>query len=127
VDLTSIEATSGSRTVPALSGKTVVDGDKNGNGVTEISACFSKEAMRVLFAGQPTGDYDVTISGDLVGGGSFEGTVSVHVVNNGSFTASVLAESAQPEGDADLCHLEGGHGEGSDVRRSGAVDPDVAG
>jgi PKD repeat protein len=97
VDLTSIQATSGGRTIPALSGKTIVDGDKNGNGVTEISACFSKEAMRVLFAGSPTGDYDVTITGDLVGGGSFEGTVSVHVVNNGSFNASVSPNPLNPK------------------------------
>ena len=35
-----------------------------------------------------TGDYLVTIKGDVLGGGFIQGTVTVHVVNNGQFLAS---------------------------------------
>jgi len=88
VDLTSVTANYNSVSIHAIAGKTSVDGDKNGDGITEITACFSKDDLRVLFAGQPTGDYTITLKGDVNGGGFFQGTVSVHVVNNGNFLAS---------------------------------------
>jgi PKD repeat protein len=88
VDLSTITMTYGAVSIPAIAGKTSVDGDKNGDGINEISACFSKDNLRILFAGQPTGDYLVTIKGDVLGGGFIQGTLTVHVVNNGQFLAS---------------------------------------
>jgi PKD repeat protein len=91
VDLSSIRMGFGSNEIPAISGKTTVGDDKNQNGATEITACFSKENLRVLFAGTPTGDYDVALQGDLIMGGTFEGSVTLHVVNNGNFLAATIS------------------------------------
>jgi PKD repeat protein len=88
VDLASITMTYGATSISAIGGKTSVDGDKNHDGISEITACFSKDDLRVLFAGQPTADYVVTLKGNVTGGGFFQGTVTVHVVNNGNFLAS---------------------------------------
>jgi hypothetical protein len=55
VDLSSIRMLYGSGVIPAISDKAAVGDDKNQNGVAEITACFSKEDLRVLFAGfRPT-------------------------------------------------------------------------
>jgi hypothetical protein len=97
VDLTSVTASYNGVSIPAIAGKTSVDGDKNADGITEIMACFSKDNLRILFAGQPTGDYDVTLKGNVTGGGFFQGTASVHVVNNGNFLqASVSPNPLNP-------------------------------
>jgi hypothetical protein len=64
------------------------DGVRNGNnsreegGDSAFQACFSKEGVRILFASLPDGrqTVEVTIAGNLTGGGAFEGTVSVIVV-----------------------------------------------
>ena len=97
VDLTTVTATYGAVSINAISGKTAVDGDKDHDGVTEITACFSKDDLRILFAGQPTNDYVVTVKGDVNGGGFFQGTVTVHVVNNGNFLqASVSPNPLNP-------------------------------
>jgi PKD repeat protein len=73
--------------------KTGIDGDKDGNGVTEITACFAKEDMRVLFAGLPAGNNTVTIEikGDITGGGSFSATLEHVVKSNGSFLAASIS------------------------------------
>jgi PKD repeat protein len=78
----------------ASGAKTGIDGDKDGDGVTEITACFAKEDMRVLFAGLPAGNNTVTIEikGDIVGGGSFSATLEHTVKSNGG----VLAASISP-------------------------------
>jgi PKD repeat protein len=73
--------------------KSVVDGDKDGNGITEISACFTKANLRVLFAGLPAGNNTVTvqIKGNLVTGGDFSGTVTLVVKSNGTFLSASIA------------------------------------
>jgi len=55
-------------------------------GGSAFTACFSKESLRILFADLPDGrqTVEVTITGNLTGGGAFEGTVSVVVVKAGS-------------------------------------------
>jgi PKD repeat protein len=93
VDLTTIRMIFNSNQIIAESGKTTVDGDKNGNGVTEITACFTKADLRTLFSGQPNGDYEVTLEGDLVGGGFFRGTVTLRVLGGSSFA---LAANISP-------------------------------
>jgi PKD repeat protein len=93
VDLTTIRMIFNSNQITAMSGKTTVDGDKNGNGVTEIAACFAKGDLRTLFSGQPNGDYEVTIEGDLVTGGFFRGTITLHVTGGSGFA---LAANISP-------------------------------
>jgi hypothetical protein len=77
----------------ASGAKTGIDGDKDGDGVTEITACFAKEDMRVLFAGLPAGNNTVTIEikGDLAGGGSFSATLEHVVKSNGGFLAASIS------------------------------------
>ncbi|HET9252233.1 MAG TPA: putative Ig domain-containing protein, partial [Candidatus Eisenbacteria bacterium] len=88
VDLTSIRMIFNSNQILAMSGKTTVDGDKNANGTTEITACFSKADLRTLFSGQPNGDYEVTLEGDLTTGGFFRGTVTINVTGGSNFVAA---------------------------------------
>jgi PKD repeat protein len=73
--------------------KTGLDGDKDGNGITEIAAAFSKADLRVLFTGLPAGNNTVTIEikGDLVGGGTFGATLTHVVKSNGSFLAASIS------------------------------------
>ena len=91
VDFTSIRMTFSGMTIQAISDKSATGVDKNGNGIDEITACFSKESLRTLFAGVSTGDYDVVVAGDLVSGGSFVGTVTIHVVGGGGALAAIIA------------------------------------
>ena len=88
VDLTTIRMIFNGNQILAMSGKTTVDGDKNRNGITEITACFSKEDLRVLFSGQPNGSYTVTIEGDFTTGGFFRGAVSLQVNGGSNFLAA---------------------------------------
>jgi PKD repeat protein len=88
VDLTTIRMIFNGNQIIAESGKTTVDGDKNRNGVTEITACFTKEDLRTLFSGQPNGSYTVTLEGDLLSGGFFRGTVSIQVNGGSNFLAA---------------------------------------
>jgi PKD repeat protein len=75
-------------------GKVTLDGDKNGDGALEISACFSKAQLRILFAGLPNGNNTVVvrIEGDLISGGVFSGT-NTHIVKG---TGGALAASISP-------------------------------
>src|SRR5262249_1451542 len=91
VDLNSVVMKFGSGQISAIAGKTATDGDKNHDGILEITACFSKDSFRTLFAGQPTGDYVVTLQGNLTTGGTFSGDVTLHVKNNGSFQAATIS------------------------------------
>ena len=93
VDLATIRMVFNGNQIFALSGKTSIDGDANRNGVMEITACFSKEDLRVLFSGQPNGDYEVLVRGDLVTGGFFEGAVTLHVTGGSQFA---MAASISP-------------------------------
>jgi PKD domain/FlgD Ig-like domain/Bacterial Ig domain/Putative Ig domain len=94
IDLTSIQMTFGGTSISAISGKTVVDGDKDGNGVQEIEACFSKDDLRTLFASLGSGEHmvDVTITGNLTTGGGFSATLSMRIIG----TNKVFAASARP-------------------------------
>jgi len=93
VDLSSIRMIYGSSEIFAGGSKTTVDGDKNGNGVTEIAACFSKADLRVLFSGLPAGNntVTVTIKGNLTTGGGFTTTLEHVVKTNGSFLAASIS------------------------------------
>ena len=98
VDFSSIRMTFGGSTIPAISDKATTGSDRNGNGVDEITACFSKENLRNLFTGVSTGDYEVVVEGDLVGGGGFLGTVTLHVVGGGgALQASIAPNPLNPK------------------------------
>lgn len=97
VDITSItlEYTGGAVTqIHALTDKTSVSGDRNGNGVQEVTACFSKDDLRLLFSALPAGYSGVvaTVRLRLVTGGQVSGLVGVRVFANGS----TLAASVSP-------------------------------
>ena len=103
VELESIRMVYGSSSIPAISDKTAIDSDADHDGIAEIGVCFSKENLRVLFAGLPAGEnqVDVTIEGSLVTGGSFQGTATHRVFGSGSaLQASVSPNPLNPEATA---------------------------
>jgi PKD repeat protein len=93
VNISTIRMIYNSNQIFADGSKSSVDGDKNGNGVTEISACFTKADMRVLFSGLPSGtsNVNVTIKGDMLTGGSFTTDMVMVVKSNGSFLAASVS------------------------------------
>jgi PKD repeat protein len=79
--------------------KTLIDGDKDRNGVAEITACFLKADLRILFAGLPAGRNNVTveIQGDLITGGHFSATMVMSVKGTGgALAASVTPNPLNP-------------------------------
>jgi hypothetical protein len=92
VDLSSIVMIFGAQQISA-SGKTAGDGDKNRNGIEEISACFSKEDLRTLFAGLSGGAQDVvvTIEANLTTGGTLQATLTMRVVGTGGALAALVS------------------------------------
>jgi hypothetical protein len=96
VDLTSLRMVypSGSaNSILADASKSALDGDKNSDGIQEVSACFRKADMRTLFTGLPAGSNTVTIdiTGNLVGGGQFKATTQIIVKSNGTFLAASVS------------------------------------
>lgn len=91
--LSSIVMTFGGGSIQAIGGKTVLDKDTNGDGITEITACFSKEALRGLFSGLPSGTNTVTVvlEGNTATGARFHAGLTLQVVSNGSVTAATVA------------------------------------
>jgi PKD repeat protein len=82
------------------SGKTAIDGDKNGDGVLEITACFSKTDLRALFSGLPGGKQTVPVrfEGDLASGGRFQADVDITVFGTGgALAASITPNPFNPE------------------------------
>ena len=91
----------GGAQIPGDNTKTAVGGDKDGNGIAEIGACFAKQDLRTLFASLPNGKTHVTlmIQADLVTGGRIQGSVDVDVQKSGSgsgFDASVSPNPLNP-------------------------------
>ncbi len=89
------------REIPGSPGRASIMGDKDGNGVPELAACFSKSDLRTLFAGLLSGRSSVTVAveGELISGGRFTGSVSVSVLNSGSSLAVTMTPNPlSPEG-----------------------------
>jgi PKD repeat protein len=85
----------------AQAGKVSIGGDKDANGIQEITACFSKNDLRTLFAGLPRGTNTVTVNfeGNLTTGGRFQATLTVDVVSSGgALAASLSPNPLNPEG-----------------------------
>ncbi|HEX7076787.1 MAG TPA: Ig-like domain-containing protein [Candidatus Eisenbacteria bacterium] len=100
VDLSSIVLVYGGAQISAAGGKSSVDGDRNGNGVQEIAACFSKEDLRTLFAGLPAGEnlVDVSVQGSLVTGGKFSADTQMRVfAKGGPIAVSAAPNPLNPE------------------------------
>jgi hypothetical protein len=78
--------------IPAMC-KSIVDHDRNHNGIAEIRVCFTRNDLKALFASLPNGTSNVivTLEGGLVGGGKFQGTTPVHVVKLSFLGAGTLA------------------------------------
>ena len=93
VDLSSIRMIYGTSEIFSDPTKTTVDGDKNGNGATEIRAAFTKANLRILFAGLPAGStpVTVTIKGNLTTGGAFTDDMQMVVKSNGNFLAASIS------------------------------------
>lgn len=85
VDPNGIVMTYGGNRISSVGGKVAVLVDFDLNGVPEVEACFSKEDLRVLFAGLPPGDnqVEVGIEGSLVTGQRFAGTATHRVMGGG--------------------------------------------
>jgi PKD repeat protein len=95
VNLSSIKLYYGALFISVAPGKASLDGDKNGDNIPEISACFSKTDLRILFAGLPAGNNTVTvhIEGDLTAGGHFRSDDFSHIVKG---TGGALAAQISP-------------------------------
>ncbi|MGE5178558.1 MAG: Ig-like domain-containing protein [Bacteroidota bacterium] len=73
--------------------KSAIGGDKNSDGIEEISACFKKTDLRVLFAGLPPGTNNITVelAGDLVNGAQFRATLAMIVKSTGAAVAAIVS------------------------------------
>ncbi len=103
VDLTSVvmksEGTGSVGEIHSTGNKTAVGGDSDGNGVEEITACFGKGDLRLLFSnlrGNTT--VTVTLEGHLFTGGIFQAQMDVLVAaGGGSLAASIVPNPLNPD------------------------------
>ena len=94
VDLTSIKLVYGTKSISVAPGKATIDGDKNGDGITEIAACFTKADLRTLFASLPAGSNDVLVrvEGTLLSSGArFSGETMHTVKSSGALLAARIS------------------------------------
>jgi hypothetical protein len=97
--------------IPAVSGKASLGSDLNQNGIEEITACFSKDALRPLFAGLPSGENFVTVSveGALTTGGRFAATGTIRVfATGGALAASVTPNPLHSAGELQFTTIRPG-------------------
>jgi PKD repeat protein len=88
--------------IAAASGKNSLGSDLNQNGIEEFTACFSKAALRPLFAGLPSGENFVTVSveGALTTGGRFAATGTIRIfATGGALAASVTPNPLHSAGE----------------------------
>ncbi len=100
VNLATLVLKYGGAEIPAESGKTSATGDLDGNGVAEVTACFSKANLRSLFTGLPSGrnSVTVTVEASLSSGARITGSATVDVVaSGGALAASVSPNPLNPE------------------------------
>ncbi|TMQ60106.1 MAG: PKD domain-containing protein [Candidatus Eisenbacteria bacterium] len=84
--------------IHALSGKTVIGSDRDGNGIEEITACFSKEDLRLLFGNlRGRTSVPVELEGGVLTGGRFRAALDVGIVAaGGALAASVSPNPLNP-------------------------------
>jgi PKD repeat protein len=85
--------------ISAIGDKTLFGIDRDRNGIDEITSCFRKEDMRLLFGNLTGGKHlvGVTLEGDLATGGRFHATLEMEIVaSGGGQTASVSPNPLNP-------------------------------
>ncbi len=100
VDLASLSLSYGGARISAVAAKTSAAGDKNGNGVEELTACFAKEDLRALLAGLPHGGstVDVALEGRLFTGEGIHADLAIRVVVTGpALSAAISPNPMNPE------------------------------
>jgi len=85
--------------IHAVANKTAVGGDKNNDGIDEISACFTKADLQQIFSNiQGTQVVTISLQGNLFTGGSFCTTLN-HTVKSGgggNHVASIYPNPLNP-------------------------------
>jgi len=79
--------------------KSAISGDKNQDGIDEITACFQKTDLRQLFSALPSGEnlVTVTIQMSLVSGGQVAAPLTIRVFSSGpALAASVTPNPFNP-------------------------------
>jgi hypothetical protein len=85
--------------INAIADKSAFGADRDRNGVDEITSCFRKEDMRLLFGNLTGGKHlvGVTLEGDLTTGGRFHATLEMEIVaSGGGQTVSVSPNPLNP-------------------------------
>ncbi|HTK70678.1 MAG TPA: PKD domain-containing protein [Candidatus Eisenbacteria bacterium] len=83
----------------AIGDKTSFGDDRDRNGIDEITSCFRKDDMRLLFSNLTGGKHlvGVTLEGDLTTGGRFHATLELEIVaSGGGQNASVWPNPLNP-------------------------------
>ena len=90
---------------------TRVDGDKDGNGVGEITACFARSDLLSLFAGLPAGQNTVTVTfeGSLATGGRFFATAQSRVLSSGALAAAISRNPVRTDAQLSFRTRQEGH------------------
>ena len=96
VDLSTLvmisEGTGSVSQIHAVTGKTSIGVDRDGNGIEEITACFAKDDLRLLFADvRGTTSVPVTFEAVLVTGGQFRASMDVGITAGGGALAASLS------------------------------------
>ena len=93
VVLESLSLSYGGASITAITGMASVGGDRNGNGVQELVACFAKDDLRTLFGGLPRGSstVEVALEADLVTGGRVRAVLTVTVSSPGGLLATSIS------------------------------------
>ncbi|HET7498156.1 MAG TPA: putative Ig domain-containing protein [Candidatus Eisenbacteria bacterium] len=100
VNVATIVLKYGASQIAVEAGKGASTGDLDGNGVDELTVCFSKAALRTLFAGLPIGQNHVTLTveASLMSGARVVGAIEVDVFGSGaSLAATVTPNPLNPE------------------------------
>jgi hypothetical protein len=85
--------------IHAVGSKTSLNGDRNGDGIAEITACFSRGDLQLLFSNLTgTQAVQVVLQGDVAGGGRFCTTLQLTVKagNGGALAASIRPNPLNP-------------------------------
>jgi PKD repeat protein len=97
--------------IHASSDKSSISGDKNQNGIDEITACFQKSDLRLLFSALPSGENTVTVTirMNLVTGGQVAASLTIRVFSSGSaLAASVTPNPFNPRATLSFRTMETG-------------------
>lgn len=85
--------------IHASADKSAISGDKNQDGIDEITTCFQKSDLRQLFSALPSGENTVTVTirMDLVTGGQVAAQLAIRVFSSGpALAASVTPNPFNP-------------------------------